>query len=648
MHAVAENRMSQASFVHTKRYRRKQASLATGRVACILALQILLAVTTVSGRRDGPIACHLGATNCCHGTTADRQDDSAAACCARAVESCTAPVSPLLLTSNWPAALGNIFVQLQDCVLLALALGRALVLPPVLGGIAIDDEDADSTSIIDLEEMANTLKIDIIVTTEIDWHVACGSHPIFLLEVNGGARAGPYRDEQIKMSFNDMAYPHDLVEEPEVRGDGIFSYELRGSGPLGRRGRWWGVRYPFGVNLMAWEAWIRQWSQPFDAHGEVWQDELGSIQEGFPLDLGAEQLFKQHGALVPILRQQRIAQQRCLVLGQLFQSVHWGHLDLERANFLRSIRLASDVRTIAERFLAKSGPLAGPYVAMHVRAYMFAQEVGTSNHSEASVRHGLANALRRALRAAYPHAERAAAAPRLFIAADDSVHAQGVTAHLQRVARAWWARRVASSAGMRMARPSTDVELLTSADTRRVAGTGAHRHVALDVALCARATAFVGTSRSSLSAFIAALRWARSAVDGDAGAGPRRWTAFWPPEPPDYLDLDVFPTTPGLPDPAALSRFFTGAAERVRTARFPLQHTGVRSCTAEKAEHLPVLRRLLVGGRRPHRLELRAVWGETFWTDFLPYFPPSPVSCPSRSEERRVGKACRSRWSPSH
>src|SRR5690606_40862079 len=47
----------------------------------------------------------------------------------------------------------------------------------------------------------------------------------------------------------------------------------------------------------------------------------------------------------------------------------------------------------------------------------------------------------------------------------------------------------------------------------------------------------------------------------------------------------------------------------------------------------------------------RALTGRSHWSSRIPASPMPPrrfPAPPSRSEERRVGKECRSRWSPSH
>ena len=47
-------------------------------------------------------------------------------------------------------------------------------------------------------------------------------------------------------------------------------------------------------------------------------------------------------------------------------------------------------------------------------------------------------------------------------------------------------------------------------------------------------------------------------------------------------------------------------------------------------------------------MDLGCTWMQAFWKVIIPEIRPGIVNGLIRSEERRVGKECRSRWSPYH
>eukprot|EP00439_Symbiodinium_sp_Y106_P053836 s1240_g7.t1 len=99
------------------------------------------------------LGCFLGTASCCSGERGT--------CCDRAVKSCSQPKAPILLVADWPAALGNILQALHDSVILAKALNRALLMPPVQG----------PRPSIDFHYLAEAFGIDILfvqVTEEVE------------------------------------------------------------------------------------------------------------------------------------------------------------------------------------------------------------------------------------------------------------------------------------------------------------------------------------------------------------------------------------------------------------------------------------------------------------------------------------------------
>lgn len=104
------------------------------------ALDAIVSLPYDRGRRPDPggvalafasqlkvLGCYQGTQRCCHAATA--------ACCARAAEDCSAPEAPLMMMADVPAALGNVLQALHDAVIVAKALERVLLLPPLVASI---------------------------------------------------------------------------------------------------------------------------------------------------------------------------------------------------------------------------------------------------------------------------------------------------------------------------------------------------------------------------------------------------------------------------------------------------------------------------------------------------------------------------------
>src|SRR5438093_8324525 len=88
----------------------------------------------------------------------------------------------------------------------------------------------------------------------------------------------------------------------------------------------------------------------------------------------------------------------------------------------------------------------------------------------------------------------------------------------------------------------------------------------------------------------------------------------------------------GTVDLAVRASFFFQAEDGIRDWSV----TGVQTCA------LPILAVGMGNGSHPKN-------AHTFPTGCPTHMPrPSPQAAVSRSEERRVGKECRSRWSPEH
>src|SRR2546427_6229949 len=84
--------------------------------------------------------------------------------------------------------------------------------------------------------------------------------------------------------------------------------------------------------------------------------------------------------------------------------------------------------------------------------------------------------------------------------------------------------------------------------------------------------------------------------------------------------------------------FFFQAEDGIRD----LTVTGVQTC----ALPISAFRKLQVGPAQPEPLGHRAAESDQEFSERDHAMPPSPAA--DRSEERRVGKECRSRWSPYH
>src|SRR5690348_18509883 len=83
--------------------------------------------------------------------------------------------------------------------------------------------------------------------------------------------------------------------------------------------------------------------------------------------------------------------------------------------------------------------------------------------------------------------------------------------------------------------------------------------------------------------------------------------------------------------------FFFQAEDGIRDGRV----TGVQTCA------LPISTKPVAKAKRTRLAVRPAVLGPEAWLDDMGLIPSSQESA-WRSEERRVGKECRSRWSPYH
>ena len=212
--------------------------------------------------------------------------------------------------------------------------------------------------------------------------------------------------------------------------------------------------------------------------------------EGYSRDWLVEQSFKQHPCLVTILQSERRRPggQRCLVLSQLFSSLHWGLHRAEHELFWRHLHLSSDVHAAVSNLPRRAGVrLEPPYAAMHLRTWFLRAGNGTALASD------LARGLRGALEELSRSWPESRGPDKLFIATDN------VEAQLVR-----WVGRAAQAAARSLT--GKDIVVFTSADTQEAAGRGTHRHIALDVLLCARAAAFIGTGASTATTVISAMR----------------------------------------------------------------------------------------------------------------------------------------------
>eukprot|EP00927_Polykrikos_kofoidii_P078434 TRINITY_DN75254_c0_g1_i1.p1 TRINITY_DN75254_c0_g1~~TRINITY_DN75254_c0_g1_i1.p1 ORF type:complete len:1101 (-),score=111.55 TRINITY_DN75254_c0_g1_i1:26-3328(-) len=513
-------------------------------------------------------ACFEGAGHCCNAAAGHTE---LAACCDRAVQNCWTPRAPLLFVSHWPAALGNAIVQLHDAVLLAALLGRALVVPPVFG----------DPLTIDLEALAREFAIDVLIVTSLDWRNGCGEQvAVNVFEVSGSARAGPYRNEHLASMMgpsegvdreferspqkpDNVWLYQQLFQNPEEGSDGILQYSLRGKGPLGGTGRWWATNFPLKVQIFYWEFLLKaSLSACSTAELEAQvasNDKDGSIDEDrLPDAFKREQEMKQHACLVPLLRAHSspAASERCLVLAQLYQSLHWRAHPSLHARFFSHFSFSDAVESAAARapFVARpvNASSAGarhqhrrPYVALHLRTFLRESMQSDTEMSSAIIPH-----LRDAMRAVRQQRP-SAGIPRLFIATDNATHPA-----VEQIKRS-----LIRSYGKRTR--GTDQLVFTSADTKPLAeGGDPQQHAAIDAFLCTRAEAFVGTQTSSLTAVVALIRAARRVVRAnmsfaaDEMKKQEAWVSFWPNTVPQHLNQRLFPTSPALPTPMDILRFY--------------------------------------------------------------------------------------------
>lgn len=504
--------------------------------------------------------CFLGASRCC--IAAGKQGP----CCKRALWDCRFPVGPLLILANWPAGFGNALLAFHDTILLAKALGRAVLMPPVFG--------ADPP--VEFELLADAFGVDIVVIDEFLWDGLCArssvsSHlHVKLFEVAGAGRGGPWRNERVAMASGEMSLPHQLVEEPVQLVPGLFKFELRGGSAISRAGKWWGVSFPYRTEIIYWEDIFQE--RMTDCRTE-WFAFGGMIEPGsitafgasaasatlnLPPEFVGERMMKQHACLVPTLSHPKslASQEHCLVVANLYDAVHWGRHREDHLHFFRHLRFISSIRHAAATvspgsqggsFTRTHGSGAGgrrlawPYVAMHLRTY-FLFDLQHRNHTH--VLNDLVEKLLEALhtvRRQWP----AASGPHLFIAFDD-----GTKIMLPALIRA--ARSFARG----------KVLVLTSAHTRVAASMELHHHVAVDMQLCMEAAAFVGSMQSSISSIIAALR--RSTSQAIAVGSDKPFIAFLPAGISTHLDIRLFPASPGLPSLSRIARFFLGMEARVK------------------------------------------------------------------------------------
>eukprot|EP00439_Symbiodinium_sp_Y106_P036475 s1240_g4.t1 len=97
-----------------------------------------------------------------------------------------------------------------------------------------------------------------------------------------------------------------------------------------------------------------------------------------------------------------------------------------------------------------------------------------------------------------------------------------------------------------------------STDTQPAPGGPGQSHVAVDTLICSRAAHFLGTSMSSMSNLVTALRYTADS------AGP---SSFFPRGRPlqfEELESDFFPLSASLPTEGELDNFFRHLEARVR------------------------------------------------------------------------------------
>eukprot|EP00913_Durusdinium_trenchii_P032835 g30739.t1 len=98
-------------------------------------------------------------------------------------------------------------------------------------------------------------------------------------------------------------------------------------------------------------------------------------------------------------------------------------------------------------------------------------------------------------------------------------------------------------------------------DTKPTHGGPSSAHVAIDVTICARASHFLGTATSSLSALIGSLRYAANRTGETASYFPRL-----PRVDLEEYELGLFPLSSSLPSEGELQHFFHGLETKVSAA----------------------------------------------------------------------------------
>ncbi|CAK9032042.1 unnamed protein product [Durusdinium trenchii] len=106
-----------------------------------------------------------------------------------------------------------------------------------------------------------------------------------------------------------------------------------------------------------------------------------------------------------------------------------------------------------------------------------------------------------------------------------------------------------------------DLHVITSEDTKPTHGGPSSAHVAIDVTICARASHFLGTATSSLSALIGSLRYAANRTGETASYFPRL-----PRVDLEEYELGLFPLSSSLPSEGELQHFFHGLETKVSAA----------------------------------------------------------------------------------
>lgn len=585
--------------------------------SCIVAVASALdEVAAASDLDEKPEGCYLGASRCCAASGA------LAPCCRRALESCEPASGRLLIVADSPAALGNAIIALHDAIILAKILGRALLLPHSLG----------QPPVIGLEHLSSTFEVDIVVRVSLDWAQSCpedaarvplvrestaADSPLF--DVPGGGRIGPFRDDHDGLRSGLLVLPHQTVDEPILGTEGLLEFTLSGGKSMSREGKWWTSRFPHRMLVVPWEVLLARGEFPQECL-QVCGGDGGTCdgcdcngrvgESGFlPEEWVKSGTFSNHPCLASILADERrpAATQQCLVVSRLFQSVHTGHHRQDHLLFFSNVRFADEVELAAAALQQHTSPLDGegrlpwPYIALQLRTYYLDLEPSL-NYS--AVKGAVLADLQRAfgqVRERWPTEN----GPHFFIAADN-------TRHPLVSAVRWMAQRLGRGRAV----------VVTSDDTARRAGPLLHRHVALDIAVCRDAAAFIGSGRSTVSWLIAALR--RTAVNGrrrDAdGSGLELdlLNTFWPRALPPYLDSDAFACDATLPSVASVAQFW----RRTHSILAALGD-GAGSSSAERACSsdpelvqfgADLLRHGVFAGHRLHSSHVRGLWMRSLWT----------------------------------